>query len=224
MVHRQYENLLLRDLPDGGVPSRRQACSDARGRPLNHADDGCEVSFSPDGFVFSTNHAYHPGQEIYVSYGKHSNDFLLAEYGFLLAENRWDEVCLDDVILPKMDMTQMAQLEERGFLGHYMLDTEHLGCHRTQVALRLLCRAQGQWHKFVDTGDAADDVDSQPAVDVLLMELLNGFLEVIDKTLGDIGKVQVDQQAQRTMLEQRWKQIARMVEHAVLRLRSRTVS
>ncbi|MCJ1379468.1 hypothetical protein MMC17_002569 [Xylographa soralifera] len=184
---------------------------------LNHADSGCHVSFSPESFTIAADRAYCADEEVYISYGGHSNDFLLAEYGFVLAKNRWDEVCLDDVILPKLNTMQKAELEDRGFLGKYMLDVETPGCHRTQVVLRLLCCTLGQWRRFVDAED--DGEASQGEVDTLLMQLLDRFLQTIDKTLEDIENLHVGQVTQRELLVTRWKQIQSMITQTIKHLK-----
>ena len=176
---------------------------------LNHADSGCQVSFSPECFCIVTDRPYRASEEVYISYGGHSNDFLLTEYGFVLTKNRWDEVCIDDVILPLLNMTQKVELEDRGFLGRYMIDVETAGCHRTQVALRLLCCTPGQWLKFVDAED--DGEASQGEVDALLSKLLDTFLQTIRKTLEDIVKLNIGQVTQRELLLERWKQIQSMI-------------
>ena len=67
---------------------------------FNHADVGSVVTFSPSGYKICTDRQIEKGEEIYISYGNHSNDFLLAEYGFILDENKWDEISLDELILP----------------------------------------------------------------------------------------------------------------------------
>ncbi|KAK5652776.1 hypothetical protein OQA88_9632 [Cercophora sp. LCS_1] len=55
---------------------------------LNHAESGCEVLITTDGFTITSDRAYRPGQEVKISYGGHPNDFLLAEYGFVLSEKK----------------------------------------------------------------------------------------------------------------------------------------
>ncbi|MCJ1284855.1 hypothetical protein MMC26_004192 [Xylographa opegraphella] len=185
---------------------------------LNHADSGCQVSFSPESYTIVADRAYGASEEVYISYGGHSNDFLLTEYGFVLAKNRWDEVCLDEVILPNLNTTQKAELEGSGFLGRYMLDAETAGCHRTQVALRLLCSTSAQWRRFVDAGD--DGEASQGKVDVLLMQMLDTFLQTIKKTMADILKLNVGQATQRELLLERWKQIQSMITQTMERLKS----
>ncbi|KAK3500743.1 hypothetical protein B0T13DRAFT_527126 [Neurospora crassa] len=66
----------------------------------------CSVAFSPTAFTITTTRPYAAGEEVYICYGNHSNDFLLIEYGFLFDENVWDEVCIDDAILPLLDQAQ----------------------------------------------------------------------------------------------------------------------
>lgn len=187
---------------------------------FNHADGGCKVSYSPDGFEVCADRAYAAGQEVHISYGAHSNDFLLAEYGFVMEENRWDKVCLDDVILPKLGAAQRAQLEERGLLGPFLLDAESLGCNKTQAALRLLCCTREQWQEFVD-GEGDGDDGNQESVDGLLRSLLDEYLVLAGKTLESIGLRQNGRDVQRELLRQRWKQIDAMVTRAIKRLDSR---
>jgi hypothetical protein len=184
---------------------------------LNHADRGCMVSFSSDGFTVTADRKYQAGEEIYITYGGHSNDFLLTEYGFiLLAQNRWDEVCLDEIILPSLSKQQKAELDDRGFLGNYMLDAETPGCHRTQVALRLLCCTPVQWRRFVD---AADDREaSQQKVNALLVRLLKSFVDRIQVRLEDIRQLNAGSRSQKELLRQRWEQIDKMVRQTILDL------
>lgn len=107
---------------------------------FNHAaDGGCRVTYGPEGFCFVADRLYAAGDEVPISYGAHADDMLLVEYGFVLAapgiHNRWDEVCLDAAILPRMAAFLRADLEEAGFLGRYMIDADTPGgCYRTQVA------------------------------------------------------------------------------------------
>jgi hypothetical protein len=186
---------------------------------LNHADSGgCQVSFSPERFIVTTERVYSAGEELHICYGRHSNDFLLAEYGFVLEKNRWDAVCLDEVILPRLNKSQKAELEDTGYLGMYMLDSETAGCHRTQVVLRLLCCTPKQWRSFVDAED--DEDSSQRKANALLTQLLERFLETICTTLGCVSKLNVGQSAQRELLTQRWKQIRAMVMLTITRLQS----
>ena len=73
------------------------------------------------------------GDELFVSYGAHSNDTLFLEYGFLLPCNTTpeieinihDSVQLDQVILSHLSESQKARLEAKGYLGDYALFRQH---------------------------------------------------------------------------------------------------
>ena len=54
---------------------------------------------------------------MFVSYGPHSNDFLLVEYGFILESNKCDSIPLDHLILPLLSTSQAASLREDKFYG-----------------------------------------------------------------------------------------------------------
>lgn len=84
---------------------------------FNHSDEGCTVSNTPKGFTITCDREYEAGEEVYVSYGQHDNDFLLVEYGFVLDGNKWDKTKLDSRILPKLDKRMRRDLEENNFLG-----------------------------------------------------------------------------------------------------------
>jgi hypothetical protein len=131
------------------------------------------VSFSSSGYTITTPAKIKKGEEVYISYGNHSNDFLLTEYGFILGEegggNRWDEVPLDAYILPLFSAKQKERLEERGFLGKYVLDRKEV-CYRTQVALRILVLPIRKWERFVD--GLEDGEKEQGAVDKWLGKML----------------------------------------------------
>lgn len=183
---------------------------------FNHADSGCESAFSPRSYTITADRAYGTGEEVHICYGSHSNDFLLAEYGFMLTENRWDAVRLDDVILPSLGKQQKDVLEEKGFLGNYILSPETAGCFRTQVALRLLCCTYKQWQRFAD--GEVDDEASQRKVNVLLLEFLNRFVKMIYQALEDIDKLNIGQTSQRELLAWRWRQMETMVIQTIKRL------
>jgi len=183
---------------------------------FNHADVGCDSAFTDQHYTITADRNYRVDEEVFFCYGGHSNDFLLAEYGFLLEENRWDTVCLDEVLLPSMLVTQKDELEERGFVGAYMLGPETVGCFRTQVALRMLCCTHEQWRRFADA--EFEDEACQLEVDELLVQLLCTYVEMICRTLGDIKKVNVGQAAQRELLASRWMQIHDMVIQTIERL------
>ncbi|KAK0729726.1 hypothetical protein B0H67DRAFT_477610 [Lasiosphaeris hirsuta] len=186
---------------------------------FNHAAVGCAVSFDAASFTITADRAYAAGEEVYICYGQHSNDFLLAEYGFVMEENRWDEVGLDEVVLAELDAKQRERLEERGFLGGYVLDADTV-CYRTQVALRLLCVPLREWRRSVDGGVCEGEEAAQAKVDRLLLKLLRKYLGKIDKTLETLGTLDIGEAGQREMLSMRWQQIRGLVDKTIMGLQS----
>ena len=190
---------------------------------FNHGGEGCGVSFDEGGFAVRADRAYARGDEVRICYGRHSNDFLLVEYGFVMdgggpddGGNRWDEVCLDDAVLPRLSARQRALLDARGFLGGYVLDAETV-CYRTEVAVRLLCMSSVRaWSRFVDGAD--NGVDSQAEFDALLRELLVEYRDDVARRIDDIARLDVGEEVQRQLLRTRWRQVLQLVTSTIKRL------
>lgn len=184
---------------------------------FNHTDTGgCEVSFGPDGYKIVTSRVIEKGDEVYISYGNHSNDFLLAEYGFMLTENKWDEMSLDAFIMPLLSAKQKNHLSEAGFLGKYILDRETV-CYRTQVVLRLVCLPLEKWKHFVNGED--DGETDQPTVDRLLFQVLHSHLDQVKEMVKALGVLDCGLKSQRATLTQRWNQLHFLLETALGRIR-----
>lgn len=184
---------------------------------FNHADTGSEPEFTTEYFTLIADRAYREGEEVYTCYGSHSNDFLLAEYGFIMAENRWDTVLLDDVILPELSEDQKADLSDSGYLGKYTLDAETNICYRTQVALWRMCCTPQHWKQVVDANIDGDLF--QEEMNSLLVKLLRKFSDVARKKLAELSAMEIGQKSQRELLTERWKQIHRLITLAMNRLK-----
>ncbi|KOS23266.1 Ribosomal N-lysine methyltransferase set11 [Escovopsis weberi] len=79
---------------------------------FNHSEAGSRVqATSEGGYLVTTDKAYKKGEEVFITYGSHPNDYMLVEYGFILDHNKHDEVHLDDIIMPKLDEGQRVELE-----------------------------------------------------------------------------------------------------------------
>ncbi|KAK4229952.1 ribosomal lysine N-methyltransferase set11 [Podospora fimiseda] len=186
---------------------------------FNHADvSGCEVAFDASSFTITAERDFEEGEEVYICYGKHSNDFLLVEYGFVMDENRWDEVLLDEVILEEMSERQKELLEEKGFLGNYVLDERTPGCYRTQVALRLVCVSdEKEWERFVEMGEDGGKL-VQRKVDEVFVKILSKFLGRIERMVEELEGMNTGLESQREVLIKRWGQIRGMVEKTIKEL------
>ncbi|KAI9675006.1 MAG: hypothetical protein M1817_001412 [Caeruleum heppii] len=203
----------------------------AWGDYFNHADEGRSKadkssgisvqSLSPKraslsqaiGRMDFTDHNLLPeevGEEIFVSYGNHSNDFLWAEYGFILATNEHDHIRLDHLILPRFTNAQKQKLRDTGFYGTYILDpnTDPSACHRTQVALRLLILPVQKWHRFIN-GTYAGEAE-QDKIDRLIRDIVKELRDEAEMTLARVAKLRNDVSGTE-MLRRRWVQILGMV-------------
>jgi len=185
---------------------------------FNHTDcGGCSVSFSSQGYRISASHPIKKGSEVYISYGNHSNDFLLAEYGFLLDRNRWDEVCLDSDILPRLSSTQRVMLKNAGFLDHYMLDAEGV-CHRTQVALRIMLWPLERWRRYVD--GLEDEETDQYEVNHLLLKVLESYRTKAAQRHQQASSIDPTFATPKRLLTVRWAQIILLIQTTMKRLQN----
>ncbi|KAM4065049.1 SET domain-containing protein [Hirsutella rhossiliensis] len=186
---------------------------------FNHAPDGgCSVAFDHADYTFTTTRPHGPGDELFICYGPHSNDFLLVEYGFTLAGNPWDETCLDPYLCPFFSASQRQCLQDAGFWERYMLDAE-TACFRTQMALRILCLAPAQWRAVLD-GTRPEDQD-QDAADAELLKVLTRYEKDIRSKLVEIDRAGDDASGQaKACLRSRWIQIKQLVVTTISRLQN----
>ncbi|PHH65757.1 hypothetical protein CDD81_1484 [Ophiocordyceps australis] len=152
---------------------------------LNHADSGCVFRCSSESYTITTERPYRKGDEIYLSYGDHSNDYLLVEYGFLLGENKWDKVCLDDIILPKLSAEQKRELSDNG----------------------------PQWQSYIDGEEDVEGTLAKAAK--LLLVLLQEYLDSVEEMRMRIRALQIGQECQKDLLEKRWEQMEVMIKEAM---------
>lgn len=182
---------------------------------LNHAAEGCVVKFDASGFTICSDRVYVAGEEVYISYGRHSNDFLLAEYGFIMSENLWDCVSLDEPILASLSKDQKIRLKEEGFLGDYVLDGDGV-CYRTQVAVRIGSVSENRWRRFVEGMDEGEA--DQERVDGVLRRLIGDYVATAKEKVEELRREEAGLAEQRLTLERRWLQIIRALEAELERL------
>ncbi|KAK5264282.1 hypothetical protein LTR96_010299 [Exophiala xenobiotica] len=184
---------------------------------FNHSDAGCKVSYTRSQYSVVADRPYNKGEEVFVSYGAHSNDLLLAEYGFILEDNQWDEATLDEVVIPLFTEGQSEALTNEGYFANFNLDKEG-ACYRTKVALRLLCMPLGQWRRGLAQG--FDDGDKyQPILNESLVSVFNTYREIVRARLEQISRLDVGLASQRDTLKRRWRQIDKLLIDATDQLR-----
>ena len=179
---------------------------------FNHSPEGfCTGSFDDDAFTITAEADHEEGQELFIKYGSHGNDFLLVEYGFTLPPplNPWDETSLDEHLCPLLATAgQKATLEDAGFWGKYMLDRE-TACYRTHVALRTLVLTPLQWRAVLD--GERDEGRDQGKVDAALVSVLRAYEEEIEDKIEEVEETTVGDELSREGLRDRWVQIKELV-------------
>ncbi|KAF7717287.1 Uncharacterized protein PECH_007566 [Penicillium ucsense] len=119
---------------------------------FNHADIECDVKFDEDGYTLRATENYEKGDEVYMSYGGHPNDLLLAEYGFFLEHSDSDCLYLDDIIFRDLDnKDKQEELWLNQYYGNYQLVSQGV-CYRTEVAAALVYMSEEDWRSHVLEG------------------------------------------------------------------------
>lgn len=184
---------------------------------FNHADEGCAVAFDQQSFTIRANRVYEAGEEVFICYGRHGNDFLLAEYGFVLEENKWDEVGIDEPVLSHLSKEQRTDLEDTGFSGNYRLDADTV-CYRTQVAVRRMCMPVEGWRRLIEGLEDAEVLKGK--VDVMIVKLLRAYEKDILGIITELEGMKDGTEGQRGMLVKRWSQVRVLVEDTIRRLQA----
>ncbi|QDS71218.1 hypothetical protein FKW77_010391 [Venturia effusa] len=174
---------------------------------LNHADEGCTFHYDTKGITVVCNRDYAAGEEVVVSYGAHSNDYLLVEYGFILQENKDDSTKVDHIILPMLTKAQATFLEQHDYLGDYTLDSAGV-CYRTQVALRSTFTSAKRMEQFLAGGWDGEKDDAKVAT--IRNNILQEFQDEIEAKLAEL--VEMEDSAVVSTLVMRWEQILAMTE------------
>ena len=183
---------------------------------FNHANVGCQVKYSESGYEVLADRQIEKGEEVYLSYGNHNNDFLLVEYGFLLEQNQYDELSLDEVILPLFSKDQRQALKKAGFLGGFVLDKESV-CYRTQAALRLMSMPIKAWQRSLAKGFDYEDEYREP-VDRYLLKAFSDYLNLVDERLRQVSLIESNYSQQKDTLRKRWEQMRAILNAAICRM------
>ncbi|OJJ50617.1 hypothetical protein ASPZODRAFT_11482 [Penicilliopsis zonata CBS 506.65] len=193
---------------------------------FNHDDDAdCEVLFDGKQYTFKAMRRFDEGEEIYMSYGAHSNDFLFVEYGFYLEHNESDAVYLDDIIFKDLTLSEKKELDAHDYYGNYQI-TSTGPCPRTAAAASIKYMKQKEWREYVlgSNEEGGHDPDRSATI-------IRGWVEVYLKecntTIGIIEEMLAkeksppstesneDQHERMATVLRRWVQIKSLCEAAL---------
>ncbi|KAJ5692184.1 hypothetical protein N7462_001607 [Penicillium macrosclerotiorum] len=186
---------------------------------FNHADIECDVKFNAEEYTLRATEDYEVGDEVYMSYGGHPNDFLLAEYGFILDKNESDCIYLDEIIL--RDLNNRAKEEElllNQYYGNYQL-TSHGVCYRTEVAACLKYMNEEDWRNHILEG-STEGVDEKKTEAIIegWIRAYAGEADAAMKYLQEAITTNPVLQAHRSKAEtllRRWTQIKKICNNAL---------
>lgn len=148
------------------------------------------------------------GEEVVVSYGAHTNDFLLVEYGFILATNKHDATTLDHIVLPLLTAAQRDMLDRNAYLGSYYLTSAGF-CYRTQVTVRAMVTSGKRLQQFLDGEyDGAGEEEKVDAKSREICRAVEGEIEDGVRATNGLEGHAVE------VLLQRWKQLGAMLKEA----------
>ncbi|KAL3472638.1 hypothetical protein BJX99DRAFT_211139 [Aspergillus californicus] len=180
---------------------------------FNHSNVTCNVKFDGQEYVFRAVKAYEAGEEIFISYGPHPNDFLFTEYGFYLDANESDTLYLDDIILQDISPFLQKELSLQQYYGNYQLTATGV-CYRTEIVACIKSMPLEDWQNHT-LGYSTREMDAKKSEDVIRgwIRTYVGEAAVVLEQLEDLGsstsKVARDHQGkvQVQLLLTRWRQI-----------------
>ncbi|KAK9617800.1 hypothetical protein V6Z94_004856 [Aspergillus fumigatus] len=186
---------------------------------FNHSDDAdCEVVFDGAKYTFTASRRYEKGEEIFMSYGAHSNDFLFVEYGFFLDHNESDVIFLDDIISHNLSEAEREELASQQGLEDYQL-TPYGVCSRTINAACVKYMPSNDFRSHVH-GRATKAFDTRKTwniickwIEIYLQES-NTTIEALE-ALGTQNKGLVRHQDKLASLRRRWEQIRVICQNAL---------
>jgi len=141
---------------------------------------------------------------VFFQYGAHDNAFLLKEYGFVVPNNSYSSICLDDQMTRlfarlksngKFGALKLKMLEDSGYYGDYTIRRTEIS-FRTLSALRLIVAADKQqcsaWQRIVLGRQAIISPEIEQQVGLLLGDMCRNMLQSSERALGYLKTLETD--------------------------------
>ncbi|KAL4939933.1 hypothetical protein BDV06DRAFT_230736 [Aspergillus oleicola] len=185
---------------------------------FNHGDNvACEAVFDGEWYTFKATRRYEKGEEIFMNYGEHSNDFLWVEYGFYLDSNPSDCIYLDDVILPTLSKSEKKDLIEQGCFGNYELTASDVNTSVINTASMKYMSRQ-QWRDYVN--DVSEEGFDGKKTAGVIRGWVEAYLRECDAALDALNglskSITTDSDKEKLeLIVARWEQIKQLCEGAI---------
>ncbi|RLM01738.1 hypothetical protein CFD26_103576 [Aspergillus turcosus] len=186
-------------------------------KPPEDRNDAMALLPFADYFNHSDVEGIDSGEEIYMSYGPHPNDFLLVEYGFYLEENGSEAIYLDDIIFRDLSASLQEELYLQQYYGNYEV-TATGACYRTEIAACLKYMTRRDWRNYA-LGYSTKGCDTQKS-NATIQEWIRAYAKEADTTIAALealGSRDIDQKCNGKVstLLRRWKQIKALCDKAL---------
>lgn len=162
---------------------------------INHVPSStphCKLSYDIKGLSVLSQSSYKCGQEVFISYGAHSNEALLCEYGFTIPGNSDNSLSLDRPLSKFLESWHVGMLMEMGYYEDWTIDHRGYPSFRTEVVLRaaLLTKDEcvegtNQCRKLTQfVNGRSSGKEEQAGVDALLLKVLEQEESETEKVLS----------------------------------------
>ncbi|KAL2853907.1 hypothetical protein BJY01DRAFT_232081 [Aspergillus pseudoustus] len=176
---------------------------------FNHSDMACNVMFDGQEYVFRAAKAYNVGEEVFISYGPHTNDFLFTEYGFYLDANQPEALYLDDIIFQDISPSFQEELNLQQYYGNYQVTATGV-CYRTEIAACIKYMSLEDWQNYA-LGYSTRGVDAEKSAKVI-REWIGTYIEEASANIDELekrgyGNIGQKHEERSRMLLKRWVQV-----------------
>ncbi|TQB68964.1 hypothetical protein MPDQ_002472 [Monascus purpureus] len=188
---------------------------------FNHSDIACDADFNGKEYTFRAAKSYERGEEIFMCYGAHPNDFLFAEYGFFLEENEWEVLYLDDIVFRILSPSDRDELRLQQYYGEYRRNYQMTSagvCYRTEIVACMKYMTRKDWRNYV-LGISTKGVNAAKSLSII-QGWIRAYMKEADKTLAALNLKQESSQGsdedrgKLEMLLRRWRQIRVLCDEA----------
>ncbi|RAO72652.1 uncharacterized protein BHQ10_008664 [Talaromyces amestolkiae] len=178
----------------------------------------CEVDFDGQAYTFKASQQFEKGEELFMSYGSHPNDFLLVEYGFCLEDNESDAVYLDDIVYRELTAAHKKELLSQKLYGNYKVTSVGV-CHRAKAVACIKYMTSRQWRNYV-LGRIQDEENKTTSI---LHDWVGTYIKESTVKIQSLKDIQMEQQLgardgkndKIDLLLNRWVRIKTLCEDAL---------
>ncbi|KAJ3126087.1 SET domain-containing protein 4 [Nowakowskiella sp. JEL0407] len=145
-------------------------------------------------FLFKCNTDVCEGDQVFLSYGPHDNNFLLVEYGFVVPNNPYNFVELDEEF-ENLGVTEYTTniLKEYGFYGEYTVSIDSISPRLiTAIRLHVLSHSPDKkhllstWKRVINGELTSMPEDIEKTVVVVIEVLLKRAAEKFQKRVDEL--------------------------------------